>query len=50
MSDNVSDFLLNRLEKWNISRIYGYPGDGSNGLMGALNRAGDRFEFIQTRH
>lgn len=50
MSDNVSDFLLNRLEKWNIKRIYGFPGDGTNGLMGALNRAGDRFEFIQTRH
>nr|WP_299242284.1 thiamine pyrophosphate-requiring protein [uncultured Halomonas sp.] len=50
MSDNVSDFLLNRLEQWNITRIYGYPGDGSNGLMGALRRAQDRFEFVQTRH
>ncbi|GAB2794550.1 thiamine pyrophosphate-requiring protein [Halomonas shantousis] len=50
MSDQVGDFLLKRLAEWNVRRIYGYPGDGSNGIMGALNRAGDQFEFIQTRH
>lgn len=50
MKENVSDFLLRRLSEWNVTRIYGYPGDGSNGIMGALNRADDRFEFIQTRH
>lgn len=50
MGENVSDFLLRRLSQWNIRRIYGYPGDGSNGIMGALNRASDQFEFIQTRH
>ncbi|SFU84146.1 thiamine pyrophosphate-requiring protein [Halomonas korlensis] len=51
MSDQeVGDFLLKRLAEWNIKRLYGYPGDGSNGIMGALNRAGDQFEFIQTRH
>ncbi|MHB0776447.1 thiamine pyrophosphate-requiring protein [Halomonas sp. WWR20] len=50
MSELVGDFLLKRLSEWNVKRIYGYPGDGSNGIMGALNRAGDQFEFIQTRH
>ncbi|QJQ95710.1 MULTISPECIES: thiamine pyrophosphate-requiring protein [Halomonadaceae] len=51
MSDKqVGDFLLERLDAWNVKRIFGYPGDGSNGIMGALNRAGDRFEFIQSRH
>ncbi|MCG7600854.1 thiamine pyrophosphate-requiring protein [Halomonas sp. McH1-25] len=50
MSELVGDFLLKRLSEWNIKRIYGYPGDGSNGIMGALNRADDQFEFIQTRH
>ena len=50
MSKTVSDFLLDRLEAWGIRRIYGYPGDGINGIMGALDRAGDRFEFVQARH
>ncbi len=50
MSKEVSDFLIDRLLQWGISRIYGFPGDGINGIMGALNRADDKMEFIQTRH
>src|SRR5690606_38937582 len=46
---NVSDFVLQRLSEWGVSRIYGYPGDGSNGLLGALNRSED-LRFIQARH
>lgn len=48
--DNVSDFLLDRLSQWGVNRIYGYPGDGINGVMGALRRAGDRFDFVQVAH
>jgi pyruvate dehydrogenase (quinone) len=33
-----------------VRRVYGYPGDGINGLMGALERASDRIRFIQARH
>lgn len=47
---NVSDFLVKRLLAWNIKRIFGYPGDGINGVMGALNRLDGQIEFIQTRH
>jgi pyruvate dehydrogenase (quinone) len=47
---NVSDFLVQRLSDWGIRRIYGYPGDGINGIMGALDRASDRMEFVQVRH
>lgn len=50
MTQTVSDFLLQRLSEWDINRIYGYPGDGINGIVGALDRAQDRIEFIQTRH
>jgi pyruvate dehydrogenase (quinone) len=46
----VSDFLLKRLGSWGVKRVFGYPGDGINGVMGALERAGDAFEFIQVRH
>ncbi len=50
MSDNVSDFLLQRLREWGVERIYGFPGDGINGILGALNRAKNDPKFIQARH
>jgi pyruvate dehydrogenase (quinone) len=46
----VSDFLVKRLGEWGIRRVYGYPGDGINGIMGALNREKDNIDFIQVRH
>jgi pyruvate dehydrogenase (quinone) len=46
----VGDFIVERLFRWGVRRIYGYPGDGINGVFGALNRANGRIEFIQTRH
>src|SRR3954454_12409449 len=46
----VSDQVVQRLSGWGVSRIYGYPGDGINGIMGALERAQDRMRFIQVRH
>jgi pyruvate dehydrogenase (quinone) len=46
---NVSDFILQRLTEWKINRIFGYPGDGINGILGALNRNKD-IRFIQARH
>jgi pyruvate dehydrogenase (quinone) len=50
MSKTVADFLLERLREWGIKRIYGYPGDGINGIMGAMNRAGNDPELIHVRH
>src|SRR6188474_732468 len=46
----VSDQLLDRLEAWGVRRLFGFPGDGINGVMGALNRADGRFEFVQVAH
>jgi len=46
----VSDFILSRLAQWGIQRIYGYPGDGINGLMGAFGRTREPLEFVQVRH
>ena len=47
---NASEFMVQRLYEWGIRRIYGYPGDGINGFFGALNKAREKIEFIQTRH
>ncbi|SAL81898.1 thiamine pyrophosphate protein [Caballeronia terrestris] len=50
MSETVGDFLIDRLHAWGVRRIFGYPGDGINGVLGALNRAEGKIEFIQVRH
>ncbi len=50
MSQLVSDFLLERLKAWGVTRIYGYPGDGINGLMGAMDRTQESLDFVQVRH
>jgi pyruvate dehydrogenase (quinone) len=47
---DTAEFILNRLVKWGVKRVYGYPGDGINGLMGALHHVGEELDFIQTRH
>ncbi len=50
MSSTVSDFIVQRLLDWGITRIYGYPGDGINGLTAALHKAQNQPRFIQVRH
>lgn len=49
MQSNVSDFIVSRLSEWEVERLYGYSGDGINGIMAALARAG-RPRLIQPRH
>jgi len=50
MSQTVGDFFVERLYAWGVRRIFGYPGDGINGVLGALNRANGKIDFIQVRH
>jgi pyruvate dehydrogenase (quinone) len=47
---SVADFVLARLREWGVHRIYGYPGDGINGFLGALDRSDGDPELIQVRH
>ena len=49
MAATVSDFLLQRLSQWQVKRIFGYPGDGINGILGAFGRQ-QAIRFIQSRH
>src|SRR6185437_13243359 len=50
MAQTVGDFIVERLHAWGVRKIFGYPGDGINGVFGALNRAHGKIEFIQARH
>jgi pyruvate dehydrogenase (quinone) len=50
VTKKVSDFIVERLGAWGVSRIFGYSGDGINGILGALGRAGNQPELIQPPH
>ncbi len=46
----VGDYLVRRLREWGVEHVFGYPGDGINGIIGALGQAGNRPHFVQSRH
>jgi pyruvate dehydrogenase (quinone) len=50
MADTAADFICERLLEWGIDKVYGFPGDGINGLLSALRTHQDRLKFIQVRH
>jgi pyruvate dehydrogenase (quinone) len=46
----VSDYILQRLQEWGVEHVFGYAGDGINGLLAAWGRAENKPQFIQARH
>src|SRR3569833_4173983 len=49
MAKTVGDFVLARLAVWGVKHVFGYPGDGINGIPAALGRQ-DEIDFLQVRH
>src|SRR3954462_11413668 len=45
----VGEFILQRLVEWGVKRVYGYPGDGINGILGGFHSV-EGIRFVQTRH
>jgi pyruvate dehydrogenase (quinone) len=50
MAPTVGDYLLERLRAWGVQHVFGYPGDGINGILAAWGRADNKPQFIQARH
>jgi pyruvate dehydrogenase (quinone) len=50
MGQTVADVLLARLREWGVEQVFGYPGDGINGLLAAWGRADNAPQFVQARH
>jgi pyruvate dehydrogenase (quinone) len=50
MPETVADHVLSRLREWGMDTVFGYAGDGINGLLAAWGRAKDNPRFIQVRH
>src|SRR4051812_12421442 len=49
MSKTVGTYILERLHDWGVKRIFGYPGDGINGIMGGFAHVKE-MSFVQVRH
>ncbi|MFI6043623.1 thiamine pyrophosphate-requiring protein [Nocardia sp. NPDC051321] len=50
MAKTVGDYVLQRLREWGVEQVFGYPGDGINGLVAAFGRADNQPRFVQARH
>src|SRR3954452_1322469 len=50
MRDTVGAYVLKRLHEHGVDHLYGYPGDGINGILGGFHQHGEEVEFVQTRH
>ncbi|MFC4001917.1 thiamine pyrophosphate-requiring protein [Prauserella oleivorans] len=50
MAETVGDQVLRRLREWGVENVFGYPGDGINGIVAAFGKAGNQPRFVQSRH
>ena len=50
MATTVADMLIDRLADWKVDTIFGFPGDGINGIFEALRTHQEKIKFIQVRH
>ncbi|MBF6333058.1 thiamine pyrophosphate-requiring protein [Nocardia transvalensis] len=50
MAMQVADHVVQRLREWGVEQVFGYPGDGINGLVAAFGRADNQPRFVQARH
>ncbi|MEU4602080.1 thiamine pyrophosphate-requiring protein [Kribbella sp. NPDC023972] len=46
----VGDYLLERLRAWQVDTVFGYPGDGINGILAAWTQTDEGPHFVQSRH
>src|SRR5690349_25048060 len=50
MSETVAEILINRLVDWGVRTIFGFPGDGINGIFEALRTRSKDIQLVQVRH
>src|SRR5437762_13862354 len=50
MAEKAADILVDRLIEWEVTEVFGLPGDGINGVMESLRKRQDKIRFIHVRH
>lgn len=49
----VSDFIIQRVKDWGVSRVFAFPGDGIgefDGALGKAERAGEGLSYVRPTH
>jgi len=46
----AADVLIETLINWGVEVIFGFPGDGINGIFESLRTHADKIDFVQVRH
>jgi pyruvate dehydrogenase (quinone) len=49
----VSDFVIQRVREWGVTRVFGFPGDGIgefDGALGKADRDGDGLKYVRPTH
>jgi pyruvate dehydrogenase (quinone) len=49
-TQTVADHILQRLREWGVEHVFGFPGDGINGMLAGWGRAENQPKFVQARH
>ncbi|HLH02039.1 MAG TPA: thiamine pyrophosphate-dependent enzyme [Bryobacteraceae bacterium] len=50
MAKTVGERLIERLSEWGVDTIFGFPGDGVNGIFEGLRLNQKKVRFVQVRH
>lgn len=50
MAKQISDLVVERLIEWGVDTVFGFPGDGIDGLFESLRTHQVELKFIQERH
>src|SRR5215469_13016305 len=50
MAKTTGDLLIERLIEWGVDTVFGFPGDGINGIFESLRTHQEKIRFIQVRH
>ncbi len=50
MAKTAGDVIVETLMDWGVDTIFGFPGDGVDGIIEAFRKVQDKIRFIQVRH
>ncbi|MBS1674681.1 MAG: thiamine pyrophosphate-requiring protein, partial [Actinobacteria bacterium] len=53
MTTTVSDFVIQRIKQWGVTRVFAFPGDGIgefDGALGDAQRADDGLQYVRPTH
>src|SRR5579884_1417126 len=50
MAKTAGDVIVETLMQWGVDTVFGFPGDGVDGVIEAFRKQMDKIKFIQVRH